>query len=163
MGKMFQKAGYATGCIGKWHLGWGTELDPDFSDEIRPGPLEVGFDNFFGVPFSHNSSKPLQVFMRNRRIVNLKPGLRYNSKEAMKETVRSLEDTAIDLSREAVAFIEQNKKRPLLPLLPNDQHPLSRSRRISNSRIQREQGVYGEFVAEFDWAVSEVLTTLDRP
>ncbi|MCF7957316.1 MAG: sulfatase-like hydrolase/transferase [Phycisphaerae bacterium] len=85
MGKLFQKAGYKTGCIGKWHLGWGTELNTDFSGEVKPGPLEVGLDSFFGVPHSHNSGKPHRVFMRDRRIVNLKPGLKYNSKEAMNE------------------------------------------------------------------------------
>ncbi|MFT5633191.1 MAG: arylsulfatase A [Rubritalea sp.] len=95
MGNLFQQAGYTTGCIGKWHLGWGTGLSTDFSGEVKPGPLEVGFDSFYGVPFSHNSSKRLQVFMRDRRIVNLKPGLKFNSKEAMKDTGRKLEDTAI--------------------------------------------------------------------
>ncbi len=49
MGELFQKAGYTTGCVGKWHLGWGTELNPDFSGEVKPGPLEVGFDSFCGL------------------------------------------------------------------------------------------------------------------
>ena len=161
MGKMFQKAGYTTGCIGKWHLGWGTELNTDFSGEVSPGPLEVGFDSFFGVPFSHNSSKPLQVYMRNRRIVNLKPGLSYKSKEAMKDTVRKLEDTAIELSREAVAFIDRHKDKPFFLYYPttNIHFPLTPNSRFEGST---KSGVYGEFVVEFDWAVGQLLAALDR-
>ena len=161
MGRLFQKAGYTTGCVGKWHLGWGTELSTDFSGEVKPGPLEVGFDSFFGVPFSHNSSKPLQVFMRDRRIVNLKAGLKYNSKEAMNDTVRKLQDTATELSREAVAFVEKHKEHPFFLYYPttNIHFPLTPNSRFKGTT---KSGVYGEFVVEFDWAVGELLTALDR-
>jgi len=161
MGKIFQKAGYTTGCIGKWHLGWGTELNTDFSGDVKPGPLEVGFDSFYGVPHSHNSGKPHRVFMRDRRIVNLKPGLKYNSKEAMKDTVRKLEDTAINLSKEALAFIDRNKDELFFLYYPttNIHFPLT-----PNSRFKGNStcGVYGDFVVEFDWAVGQILATLDR-
>ena len=161
MGKMFQKAGYVTGCIGKWHLGWGTELNTDFSGEVRPGPLEVGFDSFYGVPFSHNSSRPLQVIMRDRRIVNLKSGLKYNSQEAMKKTVRTLEDTAIELSKEAVAFVERNKDKPFFLYYPttNIHFPLTPNSRFKETT---RAGIYGDFVVEFDWVVGELLDALDR-
>jgi arylsulfatase A-like enzyme len=161
MGDLFQKAGYTTGCIGKWHLGWGTELGTDFSGEVKPGPLEVGFDSFFGVPFSHNSSKRLQVFMRDRRIVNLQPGLSYKSKEAMADTVRSLEDTAIELSKEAVAFVDRHKDEPFFLYYPttNIHFPLTPNKRFEG---RTRSGVYGEFVVEFDWAVGELLEALDR-
>lgn len=161
MGEMFQDAGYTTGCIGKWHLGWGTNLGTDLQGKKLPGPLEVGFDHFFGVPFSHNSSKPWQVFVRDREIVNLTTGLRYDSPEAMKDTVRDLEATAIELSREAVAFIEKNKDQPFFLYYPttNIHFPLTPNQRFKN---QTRAGVYGEFVVEFDWAVGEVLKALDR-
>ena len=161
MGKMFQNKGYTTGCIGKWHLGWGTELNTDFSGETKPGPLEVGFDTFYGVPFSHNSSKALQVYVRDRHIVNLKDGLKYNSKEAMKDTVRKLEDTAINLSGEAVAFIDRNKGKPFFLYYPttNIHFPLTPNTRFKGTT---ESGVYGEFVVEFDWAVGQLLDALDR-
>jgi arylsulfatase A len=161
MGRIFQDAGYTTTCVGKWHLGWGTELDIDFSGEVKPGPLEVGFDSFFGVPFSHNSPKKLQVFMRDRRIVNLEPGLDYDSDEAMKTMVRVLEDTAIELSKEAVAFVEKNMDKPFFLFYPttNIHFPLTPNSRFIGST---EAGVYGEFVVEFDWAVGELLAALDR-
>ena len=161
MGKLFQKAGYTTGCVGKWHLGWGTELNPDFGKQPRPGPLEVGFDSFYGVPFSHNSSKPLQVYMRDRSIVHLKPGLDYRSPEAMKDTVRSLEDTAIDLSKEAVAFVDKHKDKPFFLFYPttNVHFPLTPNKRFKD---KTHAGIYGEFAIEFDWAVGEILAALDR-
>ncbi len=161
MGKLFQEAGYTTGCVGKWHLGWGTELNPDFSDGVKPGPLEVGFDSFYGVPFSHNSSKALQVYTRDRQIVNLKPGLKYNSKEAMRDTVRKLEDTAINLSKAAVAFVDKHKDQPFFLYYPttNIHFPLTPNSRFKGST---KAGVYGEFVVEFDWAVGQLLEALDR-
>ena len=161
MGKMFQEHGYYTGCVGKWHLGWGNEPNVVFNGEVKPGPLEVGFDTFFGVPFSHNSPKPLQVYMRDRRIVGLEDGEDYRDQEVMTRTVRSLEDTATEISEQAVAFIEENKDRPFFLYYPttNIHFPVTPHERFKGAT---EAGVYGDFVAEFDWAVGEILETLDR-
>lgn len=161
MGDFFQKAGYVSGCVGKWHLGWGDEVGTSFNGEVRPGPLQVGFDSFFGVPYSHNSSMSQQVYMRDMRVEGLKPGLDYKSEEAMEETVRDLEDTAIRLSEEAVAFVDRNKDEPFFLFYPttNIHFPLTPNRRFKGSG---RAGVYGEFVVEFDWAVGQILEALDR-
>jgi len=161
MGKLFQQHGYRTGCVGKWHLGWTNERNPVFNGDVKPGPLEVGFDTFYGVPFSHNSPRAIQVYMRDRRIVGLKDGEDYRDKEVMKRTVRRLEDTAIGLSKEAVAFIDENKDRPFFLFYPttNIHFPVTPHERFQG---QTEAGIYGDFVAEFDWAVGEVLDALDR-
>ncbi|MEM9158472.1 MAG: arylsulfatase [Verrucomicrobiota bacterium] len=161
LGKMFQNNGYRSICVGKWHLGWGDEPRTSFNGEVSPGPLEVGFDDFFGVPHSHNSQKAYQVFMRDREIVGLPEGLDFRSREAMVHTVRSLEDTAIDLSKEAVAYIEKYKDEPFFLFYPttNVHFPITPNDRFKG---QSNAGPYGDFVAEFDWAVGEVLECLDR-
>jgi arylsulfatase A-like enzyme len=68
--KVFQKAGYQTGIIGKWHLGIG-DGNLDWNGEIKPSPLDVGFDYMFLLP-STNDRVPC-VYVENRHVVNLDP------------------------------------------------------------------------------------------
>ncbi len=65
-----KKAGYATAVIGKWHLGLG-DKKPDWNGEIKPGPLEIGFDHCFIYP-STNDRVP-SVFIQDHRVLNLDP------------------------------------------------------------------------------------------
>jgi arylsulfatase A-like enzyme len=70
--KVFQKADYATAVIGKWHLGIGKKGTPvDWNADVKPGPLEVGFDYCFLLP-STNDRVPC-VYLENHRVVNLDP------------------------------------------------------------------------------------------
>ena len=51
MAEMFREAGYATACIGKWHLGWDwpkTDGEIDFTKPAGGGPIAHGFDGYFG-------------------------------------------------------------------------------------------------------------------
>jgi arylsulfatase A-like enzyme len=70
--KLFKKAGYATGVIGKWHLGIGQDGVPtDWNGDVKPGPLEIGFDYSFLLP-STNDRVPC-VYLLGHRVVNLDP------------------------------------------------------------------------------------------
>ncbi|MDF1825374.1 MAG: arylsulfatase [Verrucomicrobiales bacterium] len=162
---MMRSAGYKTACIGKWHLGFGREMDAYQNNEFSIGPNRVGFDYFFGVPFSHNSSPEMEVFMENDRIVGLPEGHRVWDPVGLTAARRSLENTAGDLSSAAVNFIRENRNKPFFLYYPttNVHFPITPHAAFRmGARGDDFEGLYDGFVAEFDWAVGEVLKTLDR-
>lgn len=70
LASMLRSRGYRTGVVGKWHLGLGTG-DLDWNGEIRPGPLELGFDYAFLLPAT--GDRVPCVYVENHRVVNLDP------------------------------------------------------------------------------------------
>ena len=71
LASVLKQAGYKTGIVGKWHLGLGPRSQgPDWNNEIRPGPNELGFHYSFLV--RSNDRVPC-VYVENNRVVNLEP------------------------------------------------------------------------------------------
>jgi arylsulfatase A-like enzyme len=68
LASMLKKAGYATGVVGKWHLGLGNG-NVDWNADIKPGPLEIGFDYSFLLPAT--GDRVPTVYVENHNIVNL--------------------------------------------------------------------------------------------
>ncbi|MEO8425847.1 MAG: arylsulfatase [Verrucomicrobiota bacterium] len=70
MASVLQRAGYQTGVVGKWHLGLGT-TNLDWNSDIKPGPLELGFNYSFLMPAT--GDRVPCVYVENHRVVGLDP------------------------------------------------------------------------------------------
>ena len=66
LASMLHDAGYATGVVGKWHLGLGRG-HPDWNADLKPGPLQIGFDYCYIIPAT--GDRVPCVFVENHRVV----------------------------------------------------------------------------------------------
>jgi len=143
--EVLKKRGYATICIGKWHLG----DQPEFL------PTRQGFDEYFGIPYSddmtarkNRSHWPPLPLMRNEKVVEA-PANRYTLTQRY--------------TREAIGFIERNKNRPFLLYLPHAM-PGSTNAPFASKAFQGKSanGRYGDSVEEIDWSTGEISSALKR-
>ena len=137
--------GYATICVGKWHLG----DQPEFL------PLNHGFDHYFGIPYSNDMQRPR--LEDGARVV---PLLRDNAVAELLEDEGQRRVTR-EYTEEAVKFIERNVKRPFFLYLPHTaMHvPLFPHQDFVG---KSKNGTYGDWVEEVDWSVGQVLDALRR-
>jgi arylsulfatase A len=146
--------GYATACIGKWHLG---HLKPFL-------PTQNGFDSYFGIPYSNDMDR-VQTAPRGRTAF-LKPKIEYWNVPLMKNNSiieRPAQQTTITrrYTEAAIEFIEKKKDQPFFLYLPHSlpHVPLFRSPAFAG---QSRRGLYGDVIEEIDWSVGQVLNTLKR-
>jgi len=136
--EVLKQAGYATMCIGKWHLG----------DQREFLPTRQGFDAYFGIPYSNDMGRkniPLPL-LRGETVI-----------EAPVDQAR----LTGRYTEEAVRFIEAAKEKPFFIYLPHTfpHGPLFASERF---RGKSQAGKYGDAVEEIDYSTGEILGALKR-
>lgn len=152
MSEILKERGYATACIGKWHLG---HLEQYL-------PTSNGFDRYFGIPYSNDMDRTGEA--PKGRQAFLKPEVKFWNVPLMRDAkiVERPADQRTITKRytdEAVAFIEEHKRGPFFLYMPHTMPhvPLFRSSEFRNSS---PRGLYGDVVEEIDASVGRVLDTL---
>lgn len=143
--RLLKGCGYATMCIGKWHLG----------DQPPFLPTRHGFDRYFGIPYSDDMTPapsrpgwPPLPLMRQEKVIEAPVDRDYLTKRYTEEAIR---------------FITENKDRPFFLYLPQAM-PGSTARPFASPAFQgkSKNGSYGDSVEELDWSAGQVLATIKR-
>ncbi len=138
-----KELGYATACVGKWHLG----DQPEFL------PSKQGFDRYFGIPYSNDMQRKavggterVSPLMRDDKVVELL------TDEQQSRIVERYTD-------EATSFLRESKDRPFFLYLPHSavHTPIHPGKAFQGKSAN---GRFGDWVEEMDWSVGRVLETL---
>jgi arylsulfatase A len=145
--ELLRGLGYATACIGKWHLGW----DQPFR------PLAQGFDRFHGLPHT-NDVREWQVGEPFTQLTMFAPLSRVEGERVIEAPVDQAELTR-HYTEQAVAFIRANRERPFFLYLP---HTMPHVPQYASARFagKSKGGLYGDCVEEIDWSTGVILDTL---
>lgn len=146
--EVLKEAGYATGIIGKWHLG----------DQPPFLPTRQGFDEYFGIPYSddmvhtHPAGErdgwPPLPLMRNERVIEA---------PVDRDTLTRRE------AEQAVRFIREHRDEPFFLYIPHSM-PGSTSAPFASESFKGESdnGPWGDAIEELDWAAGQVLDALEE-
>jgi arylsulfatase A-like enzyme len=142
--------GYATACVGKWHLG---HLPPYL-------PTRHGFDSYFGIPYSNDMDRvrrPQPGEAAGPRVEDFNVPLLRN--EQVAERPADQYTLTRRYTDEAIKFVRANKGRPFFLYLPHTfpHVPLFASKEFQGTS---RRGLYGDVVEELDANVGRLLQTL---
>ncbi len=140
LAEALKSVGYKTGMFGKWHLG---------STKLEYLPLQNGFDEYVGLPYSNDMRPPKWPDL---------PLLRGNDTIMLNPDQTKLTKLYTD---EAIKFISKNKENPFFVYLPYAMPhvPLYPG---TDFKGKSERGTYGDVVEEIDWSVGEIIKTLEK-
>ena len=166
---MLKSQGYYTGGIGKWHLGLGAKDPADFSQPLDPNPASHGFDYYFGIPASLDMAP--YVYFENGKTVEQPTSHTDGKNEPRGVFWRegpiapsfTIEGVLPTLTKKAVDFIgERAKKRdqPFFLYLPLT-GPHTPWVPLKEFEGKSKAGLYGDFVAQVDHTLGQVLKALD--
>ncbi len=173
LGSMLKRAGYATACVGKWHLGLGyhrvngDNKKIDFTKRIDPNPTTYGFDFSYVIPASLDMDP--YIYVRNDRAVD--PPTAKQERHGFPKFIRSgprapdfdPQEVLDRLLSQSVQFIEghADTKNPFFlyfPLTAPHKPVWPKDRFKGNTEL----GPYGDFITQVDWTVGQVMATLEE-
>ncbi len=167
---MLKQRGYYTAGVGKWHLGLGNREKADYTQPLRPGPRDHGFDYYFGIPASLDMDPYL--YFENDRVVEQPTSTTAGMDQPrgvfwrpgpmaprfdFPGVLPTLTDKAVSILRERAAkpsepfFLYLALTAPHTPWLPQEPY-LGRSK----------AGLYGDFAAQVDATLGRVLSVLEE-
>lgn len=148
LAEALKTVGYATACVGKWHLG---HLPPYL-------PTRHGFDSYFGIPYSNDMDS------RGINGAYADPKSEYWNVPLMRdediiERPARQETLTRRYTEEALRFINSQKDQPFFLYLAHTfpHVPLFRSEEFSDRSLR---GLFGDVVEEIDWSTGRILNTL---
>ena len=138
--EILKAQGYATACIGKWHLG----------DQPQFLPTRQGFDYYYGIPYSNDMGvrqgpgRPPLPLLKNEKVIEAPAKQDTLTKRYAKQTIK---------------FIRKNKDRPFFIYLPHTMphDPLHAGEKF---RGKSKNGIYGDAIEEIDFYTGQILTEL---
>ena len=152
--EVLREQGYATACVGKWHLGH----RPDYL------PTRQGFDSYFGIPYSNDMDRTKEG--PEGRAAFLEPQSKFWNVPLMRNDQiieRPADQTTLTrrYTDESIAFIRQHRTGPFFLYLAHSMPhvPLFTS---AESQGRSLRGLYGDVIEEIDFEVGRLLDVLEE-
>ncbi len=144
LARLLHDRGYATACVGKWHMG----------DQLPFLPTRHGFDDYYGIPYSEDMTpRPGQDW----------PPLPLMRGEQVIEAPVNMPTVTKRYTEEAIGFMERNADRPFFLYMPQAYPGSVRIPEVGEDFAGKSGNAeYGDSVEELDWSAGEVLAALQR-